>query len=130
MVTDNQLRKAELIREFRTKKIGETYYIREPGKFEGLLLSAVFYYNLAMEGFSDGEIDLSLPAEDGDDEDYTDGPFADYFELDEDDWTLWPELHGDKYIGLYTDDYGFLRVLDSAEVERLLDEDASEGEDN
>lgn len=111
--------------EILTNREGKSYWrIRQPGKFEGNLLSAVYYYNLAMEGFSDGEIDLELPPDDEADE--WDSLMADYFELDEDDWTLWPELHGDKYIGLYTDDYGFLRVLDSAEVERLLAEDAGE----
>lgn len=119
--------KQNLMNEFKTEVHNGVYYVREPGRFEGHCLWAAWYYMLSANGASDGEIDLcdysDIPEEERDLADS--GPWASYFTLDEGDWELWPELRGTKYVGVYTDDYGFVHVIDSDAVERLLAEDAA-----
>lgn len=75
---------------------GANLIIASPGKFEGEPLWVPYYYDLWILGCASGEFDL-YEVEEGDEDCVSDthNPSCPYFELDEDDYRVWPELkHG------------------------------------
>ena len=70
--------------------------VRRPGKFEGSLRFAPYFYEYRNNGqMSDGFTTVS-------------GLAYDMFEIDSDDVALFPELSGDECVVLLEDNFGFV----------------------
>lgn len=71
--------------------------IRSPGKFEGEMLYAPYFYGIMLDGFSD---------ESGSTEEGT----PDVFEVSEQDRMRFPELGATKRLHLYESEQGFVAL--------------------
>ena len=94
-------------------KVDEHGIIRNPGKFEGEMLYAPYFYDLIMNGDGDVEYDCSgceiaeggnrLACQECD-------RFMNVLKVDPEDIDKFPELEGAKEVTLYEDSQGFVYV--------------------
>lgn len=85
----------EILKKFN---VNEYDIIQNPGKFEGCAIYAPYFYDLVMNGASDGIIQDDF------------GCIKDVFNINDDDRKQFPELKNYKTVTISTSDDGFCLI--------------------